>query len=111
MEMLKNVYYKLEENHQAGLSELFEELEAEGICRIVAGERNKSWQNREAVPGSHGDTVISDALLITDDCRLAEQAETEGIACLGISDSDGYFAGAAMVLPDLLDVDVQMLRE
>lgn len=42
MEMLKNVYYKLEENHQAGLSELFEELEAEGICRIVAGERNKS---------------------------------------------------------------------
>ena len=27
MEMLKNVYYKLEENHQAGLSELFEELE------------------------------------------------------------------------------------
>ena len=111
MEMLKNVYYKLEENHQAGLSELFEELEAEGICRIVAGERNKSWQNREAVSGSHGDTVISDALLITDDCRLAEQAETEGIACLGISDSDGYFAGAAMVLPDLLDVDVQMLRE
>ena len=82
MEMLKNVYYKLEENHQAGLSELFEELEAEGICRIVAGERNKSWQNREAVSGSHGDTVISDALLITDDCRLAEQAETEGIACL-----------------------------
>ena len=111
MEMLKNVYYKLEENHQAGLSELLEELEAEGICRIVAGERNKSWQNREAVSGSHGDTVISDALLITDDCRLAEQAETEGIACLGISDSDGYFAGAAMVLPDLLDVDVQMLRE
>lgn len=54
MEMLKNVYYKLEENHQAGLSELFEELEAEGICRIVAGERNKSWQNREAVSGSHG---------------------------------------------------------
>ena len=40
MEMLKKVYYKLEENHQAGLSELFEELEAEGICRIVAGERN-----------------------------------------------------------------------
>ena len=27
MEMLKNVYYKLEENHQAGLSELFEELD------------------------------------------------------------------------------------
>ena len=27
--MLKNVYYKLEENHQAGLSELLEELEAE----------------------------------------------------------------------------------
>ena len=25
--MLKNVYYKLEENHQAGLSELFEELD------------------------------------------------------------------------------------
>ena len=50
MEMLKNVYYKLEENHQAGLSELFEELEAEGICRIVAGERNKSWQNREGLP-------------------------------------------------------------
>ena len=38
MEMLKNVYYKLEENHQAGLLELLEELEAEGICRIVAGE-------------------------------------------------------------------------
>ena len=54
MEMLKNVYYKLEENHQAGLSELFEELEAEGICRIVAGERNKSWQNREAVPVAVG---------------------------------------------------------
>ena len=82
MEMLKNVYYKLEENHQAGLSELFEELEAEGICRIVAGERNKSWQNREAVPGSRRDTVILDALLITDDCRLAEQAG-ENCDCKG----------------------------
>lgn len=111
MEMLKNVYYKLEENHQAGLSELLEELEAEGICRIVAGDRNKSWQDREADPESHGDTVISDAASHHGRLRLAEQAETEGIACLGISDSDGYFAGAAMVLPDLLDVDVQMLRE
>ena len=94
--MLKNVYYKLEENHQAGLSELLAELETEGIYQEVDDEKKRSEDG---------------TLLITDDCRLAEQAGAKAIACIGISESDGYFAGAAMVLPDLLDVDVQMLRE
>ena len=39
--MLKNVYYKLEENHQAGLSELFEELEAENPNHFAVRQYKK----------------------------------------------------------------------
>ena len=140
---LKNVYYKLEEKHQAGLPELFAELETEGICRSAVDVKKRPedvqvagspkymtamWSSSKAVfSGSTGvgkviEETLSDmenhkidledgTLLITDDCRLAEQAGAKGIACIGISESDWYFAGAGMVLPDLLDVDVQMVRE
>ena len=99
--VLKNIYYKLEEKHQAGLPELLEELETEGICpeAVDDGTGSVTWSNSDG------------ALLITDYGQLAEQAGEKGIACIGISESDRYFAGAALVLPDLQDVDVQMLRE
>lgn len=110
--MLKNVYYKLEKNHQAGLQELLEELEAEGIGWKAADGRKRSGdvQAEDMERRPEGTECVCD-LLITDDCRLAEQAGAEEIACIGISESNRYFAGASMVLPDLLDVDVQMLRE
>lgn len=112
--MLKNICYKLEERHQAGLPELLVELETEGISNTIFPGISKKNMEAEGVGDSEivleGKKCVCD-LLITDDCQLAEQAGTEGIACIGIPGSDGYFDGAAMVLPDLLDVDVQMLRE
>lgn len=112
--MLKNICYKLEERHQAGLPELLAELEAEGISNTVFPGISK--KNMETEGTGDSVTVLEEKkcvcdLLVTDDCQLAERAGTEGIACIGISGSGGYFDGAAMVLPDLLDADVQMLRE
>lgn len=111
---LKNIYYKLEERHQDGLPELLAELEAEEISNTVFPGISK--KNMEAENSGNSEIVLEGKkcvcdLLITDDCQLAEQAGAEGIACIGISGSGGYFDGATMVLPDLRDVDVQMLQE
>lgn len=110
--MLAYVEYQLEEAHRKGLPELLRELEEKGICQGEYGSvKEEGTGQREYGSVEEEKICQSKTLLITDNRLLAEQAGREGVACIGISEETEYFAGAAMVLPDLLDVDVQMLRE